>query len=235
MTATDQFSEAPGATAVDDGPVFLFDMDGVLLEGHGNDETVYERALEDAIAECGLDVDSETRSLLAGYEYDEDFVRGCEEIEIDPVAFYNLWEQYSARRVVHRLESDTRTLYPDVGAIDELADRYTLGVVSNNYDRVVQFVTQYHELDAFSYASGRETGVRGFHWRKPDPHYLLEAIDALDADGGFYVGDRATDVVAATRAGLDAVFVRRSHNDGTALSTDPDLEVDSLTTLASRF
>lgn len=126
-------------------------------------------------------------------------------------------------------------MYPDVEAVGDSAERYTLGIVSNNYDAVVQFVSHYHELDAFAYVRGREPGVRGFHRRKPDPHYLLEAVDALGADGAFYVGDRAMDVVAATRAGLDAVFVRRPHNAVATLPTDPVVTVDSLTTLASRL
>lgn len=235
MTTTDRLFDTAGIAAADNRPALLFDMDGVLLEGRGNPGSVYERALEDAIAERDLDVDSETRSLLAGYEYDRDFIRGCEVLGIDPVAFYGLRERYSARRAVDRLGSDGRTLYADVGVVEDLAERYTLGIVSNNYDAAVQFVSQYHELDGFSYVRGRDPGVRGFYRRKPDPHYLLEAVDALDADGALYVGDRATDVVAATRAGFDAVFVRRPHNDVATLPTDPVTAVDSLTTLAARL
>lgn len=83
-------------------------------------------------------------------------------------------------------------------------------------------------LDAFSHVRGRDPGVTGFRRRKPDPHYLLDALDAFDADGGLYVGDRETDVVAAERAGLDSASVRQAHNAGTDLSTDPTYEVASL-------
>jgi HAD superfamily hydrolase (TIGR01549 family) len=210
-------------------------MDGVLLEGRGTDEAVHDRALEDALADCGLDPDPETRALLDGYEYDTDFATGCKRLGVDPVAFYDLRERHSTRRVLDRLRSGTRTPYPDVEAIEDLAERYTLGVVSNNYHEVVEFVTEHHEIDGFSYVRGRDTGVQGFYRRKPDPHYLLEAVDALGGERGFYVGDRSTDVVAATRAGLDTVFVRRPHNRETTLSPEPTMEVDSLSTLASRL
>jgi phosphoglycolate phosphatase-like HAD superfamily hydrolase len=219
----------------DERPVLLFDMDGVLLEGRGTDAAVHDRALDDALAERGLDVDPETRSLLAGYEYDTDFVNGCERIDTDPVELFELRERHGARRIIDRLGSGVRTPYADVGAIDDLAERYTLGVVSNNYDEVVRFVTRHHGLDAFSYVRGRDPGLRGFRRRKPDPHYLREAVDALDAGTGVYVGDRRTDIEAATRAGLDAVFLRRGHNGGTTLPAEPVLDVDSLTGLASQL
>ncbi|WP_251342149.1 HAD family hydrolase [Haloplanus halophilus] len=226
---------APDDAAHDDPPILLFDMDGVLVEGRGTDETVHERALDDAIAERGLDVDPETRALLSGYEYDADFARGCARLGVDPVAFYGLRERHGERRVIDRLESGVRTLYPDATVVQELAERYTVGVVSNNYDGVVRFVVDHHGLDAFAHVRGRDTGVRGFYRRKPDPHYLLDALDSLGGADGCYVGDRGTDLLAATRAGLDPVLVRRPHNDGLVPPVEPTVEVDSLSALADRL
>ncbi len=62
----------------------------------------------------------------------------------------------------------------------------------------------------------------------PDPHYLNEALDALGAAGGVYVGDRATDVIAAERAGLDGVLLRREHNAALDPDVEPTVEVESL-------
>jgi HAD superfamily hydrolase (TIGR01549 family) len=232
MTSTDRSTEPAGS---DRRPLLLFDMDGVLLEGRGTDSVVHERALDDALAERGLDVDPETRSLLSGHEYDVDFVCGCRRLGVDPVELYGVRERHSARRVVDRIESEDRTPYADVDAIRALEERFTLGVVSNNYDEVVRFVTDHYGWDAFSYVRGRDPGVRGFHRRKPDPHYLLEAVETLDTDTGFYVGDRGTDLTAAARAGLEAVFVRRSHTTGEPLPFEPTLAVDSLRGLATRL
>jgi HAD superfamily hydrolase (TIGR01549 family) len=216
-------------------PVVLFDMDGVLIEGRGTDGVVHELALDDALADRGLDPDAETRALLSGYEYDSDFALGCTRLGIDPVAFYGLREQYSAQRAIDRLDAGSRTPYSDVSVLADLAAQYTLGLVSNNYDAVVEFVADRHALDVFDHLGGRDPGVRGFYRRKPDPHYLLDALDALGATDGLYVGDRATDVLAATRAGLDAVFVERPHNDDEDLPVSPTLVVDSLTDLADRL
>jgi len=73
-----------------------------------------------------------------------------------------------------------------------------------------------------------DAGVDGFARRKPDPHYLFEGLAALDATDGYYVGDRETDVLAAERAGLDSVFVRRDHNANQALRVEPTHEIESL-------
>ncbi|ESS09453.1 MAG: haloacid dehalogenase family protein [uncultured archaeon A07HN63] len=211
----------------------LFDMDGVVLEGHGTDPAVHEQALDDAIDAADLSVDAETRTLLAGYEYDTEFIRGCDRLGVDPVDFYHRREQHSASHAIDRLDAGHRTLYPDADAIHRLDDEYALGLVSNNYDAVTEFVVDRYDLTAFEYVRGRDPGVGGFYRRKPNPHYLLTGRDALDGSGGVYVGDRTTDVVAATRAGLDAVFVRRDHNQDVSLPITPTAEIASLTELPS--
>ena len=212
----------------------LFDMDGVLLAGRGTDDSVHERALDEALSEYDLDPDPETRSLLAGHEYDVDFVGGCRRLDADPVSVYGLRERYAAQLAIDRLAAGSRTLH-DVAVLADLAEQHALGVVSNNYQDVVRFVVDHHRLDAFDHVRGRETGVGGFYNRKPNPHYLLEAMEDLDATNGIYVGDRGTDVLAATRAGLDSVFVHRPHNDNETLPVEPTLRVDSLAELVDRL
>ncbi|ERH07970.1 MAG: haloacid dehalogenase family protein [Halonotius sp. J07HN4] len=216
-----------------DERVVLFDMDGVILEGHGTDDAVHDRALDDAIADAGLTVDDDTYALLAGYEYDTEFVRGCDRLGIDPVAFYQQRERHSANRTIDRLAAGHRTLYPDSDALEAVTDDYALGLISNNYDAVVEFVVDHYNLDIFEYSRGRDPGVDGFYRRKPNPHYLLAGREALGGADGVYVGDRATDVVAATRAGLDAVLIRREHNRDASPSVKPAAEIESLTELPS--
>lgn len=223
----------PSSTA--DGRALLFDMDGVLIEGRGADDAVHEHARDDALAAFDVEVPDRHRPALATYEYEEAFVAACRAVGLDPVEFYAARERHSARRIVDRLRAGERGLYPDVDALDAVADRHRLGLVSNNYDPAVEFVVDHHGLDAFSFARGRDTGVDGFRRRKPDPHYLLEGLDALDADAGYYVGDRQTDLLAAERAGLDGVFLRRDHNAEVSLGVEPTHEIDSLSELDDLF
>ena len=215
-------------TTLDEGAVVLFDMDGVILDGRGTDDAVHARALNDVLEEWDLRVTGDLRRSLETYEYDDEFRAACEQIGVDSAEFFRAREERSAKRAVARLAAGTRRLCPDVDALDELAERASIGLVSNNYHPTVEFVVDHFRLDAFSFVRGRDLGPDSFRRRKPDPHYLDEALDALDASGGLYVGDRATDVIAAERAGLDGVLLRRDHNANRDLDVDPTVEVESL-------
>jgi HAD superfamily hydrolase (TIGR01549 family) len=228
VTSGDSPSTGPLATDDTDGYALLFDMDGVVLAGHGTESVVYERALGDTLDDYGLSVDDDYWAALAAHDYDDAFVAACRAVGVDPVGFFAVREAHSATRVVERIEAGVRDVYDDVDALTALADRYDLGLVSNNYHRVVTTVVGSFGLDVFSFVRGRDTGVRGFERRKPDPHYLVRALDALGVDRGLYVGDRKTDLLAAERASLDGVFVRRPHNADVSLSVEPAHEVDSL-------
>lgn len=208
--------------------VVLFDMDGVILEGHGTDSIVHSRALDDVLRERGMEIGDDLRPALETYEYTEAFVSACETLGVDPAEFYTARERRSAKRSVERLAAGTRTLCPDAEALDRLSDHTTIGLVSNNYDPTVAFVVDHFRLDAFGFVRGRDLGPDGFRRRKPDPHYLEEALNSLDTSEGYYVGDRETDILAAKNAGLDSVFIRRDHNADVTLNVEPTVEINSL-------
>ena len=209
-------------------PALLFDMDGVIVEGRGSDPVVHERALADALTDYGLTVPEPQRTALSGYEYTEAFADACRAVGVAPGPFYTAREIHSARRVADRIKAGVRGLTPDANALSALADEYELALVSNNYHRVVETVVDHHGLDCFTVVRGREPGLTGFRRRKPEPYYLRETFDRLDADTGLYVGDRETDLLAADRAGLDGVFFRREHNTIAGLETEPAAVIDSL-------
>lgn len=208
--------------------VVLFDMDGVVLEGRETDPAVRSRALDDVLADRGLTASGALRRPLERAAYDDEFRAACDELGVDAAPFFRAREERTAKRAVARLSAGERRLHRDVDALDELAEAVEIGLVSNNYHPTVEFVVDHFRLDAFSFVRGRDLGPDGFRRRKPDPHYLNEALDALGAAGGLYVGDRATDVIAAERAGLDSAFLRRDHNADRDLDVDPTVEVGSL-------
>lgn len=212
-------------------PVVLFDMDGVILRGRGTDDAVHGRALEDVLYGRGLDPERDLRLALEGYEYTDAFADAAETLGLDPAALFAERERRSARRTNERLAAGARGLYPDVDALERIADHATVGLVSNNYHPTVAFVVDHFGLHEFAYVRGRDLGVEGFRRRKPEPHYLNEALAALGASTGYYVGDRRTDLVAAERAGLDGVFLRRSHNVDERIDVPVAAELDSLAEL----
>ena len=217
-----------GSTADADRPALLFDMDGVILTGRESDPVVHERALADALTDYGLTASERERTALSGYEYTEAFADACRALGVAPEPFYTVREVHSARRIAARIEAGVRGIASDADALTTLADDYELALVSNNYHRAVETVVDHHGLGVFAVARGREPGVTGFRRRKPDPYYLRETLGRLDADTGLYVGDRETDLLAAERAGLDGVFLRREHNAEAELGTEPTAVVDSL-------
>ena len=212
-------------------PVVLFDMDGVLLEGHANDAAGYEAGLARALEEFDLTVTDAEWSGLVGHEYDRAFVEACDAVGADPVAFYDARERHSERWFTERVEAGARTRYTDVEALSGSAEHHRIGLVSNNYHGVVQAVVDHHDLPPFAFVRGRDPGVEGFRRRKPDPHYLEQALETLGARTGVYVGDRETDVLAAERAGLDAIFLEREHNSLESLGVEPTVALSSLEAL----
>ena len=216
------------AGSASDCEALLFDMDGVILDGWGTDSVVHARAVDDVLANRDLHASDDLRATLSRNAYDDDFRAACETLGVDPDAFFTAREERSATRSVERLAAGTRQLCPDVDILDELTDHTSVGLVSNNYDPTVEFVVDHFRLDAFAFVRGRDLGPDGFRRRKPNPHYLNEALDALGASDGLYIGDRATDIIAAERAGLDAVLVRRDHNADLDLDVEPTAEIESL-------
>jgi HAD superfamily hydrolase (TIGR01549 family) len=190
--------------------------------------------LDDVLDDRGLAVPSALRERLERDTYDEAFRAACEELAVDPGPLFRAREERSAERAIERLAAGARRLHRDVEALDALSDRATLGLVSNNYHPTVEFVVDHFRLDAFAFVRGRDPGPDGFRRRKPNPHYLDEALNTLDATDGIYVGDRATDVLAAERAGIDSAFLRRDHNADRDLSVEPTVEIGGLRDLLDR-
>lgn len=219
------------------GLPLLFDMDGVVLEGVGTDPVVYEMATDAALAEFGADPTDDQRSVLRSHGCDEETAAACEALGIDLAAYWRRREGHASRIAERRLREGSKGTCDDVEAIRSLTDGRPAALVSNNRQETVAFVAELFDLaDAFEVARGREPTPEGYRRRKPDPFYLEAALADLgiepgragDGGCGLYVGDREKDVLAARRAGLDAVLVRRPHNRDVSPEPAPGFEVDSL-------
>lgn len=213
------------------GRTVLFDMDGVVMQVPALGPVVRRRALDGLLSDWGLSVADEVRVRLEDGTYDEAFVEACGEIGVDAKTFFDALEARTAQQAIDWIAAGAREPYPDADSIVVIADHADVGLVSNHYDPTVRFVVEHFGLDEFGVVRGRDPGLDGYRKRKPEPHYLEEALADLDAASGIYVGDTETDVVAAERAGLDAVFLRRDHNADVELSHEPVAEIQSLAEL----
>lgn len=215
-------------TSATKSPV-LFDMDGVLIHGRATDPAVYVEAGDAVIDELDLSPTADQRALLQEHRCDETVATVCEDLGTTFETFWRRKESHASRLEMERIKNGERPLFDDADAIHDLARDRKLAVVSNNRDETVQFVTSHYGFDdAFDYVRGRDATPDGYHRRKPDPYYIQDALDHLDADEGYYVGDRPKDILAANNAGLDGIFLRRSFNRDVTPEHDPRYVIESL-------
>lgn len=211
----------------------LFDLDGILLKGPATPAEVYQRAADDVINFFDLEVTEEQRRTLGKYHFDAQLEACCREVGIDPPSFWGARERFASRRSHRRLQNGEREPYADTAILGDLP--VPLGIVSNNRQATVTFVADYFFEGLFSVAIGRERTPEGFKRRKPDSYYIERALDELDVSNPLYVGDRAVDVEAAAKAGLDTAFVRRDHNGNMNPEPVPAFDIASLTELPAIF
>ena len=206
----------------------LFDMDGVVLKGRGTPQVVYDRAAERAVGEIGVEPAQRAMSLLQAHGY-VTVARGCSLAGIEPRKFWRLKEKHACDVCHERLRDGERGVYDDIDAVRKLADETTVALASNNRQETVEFVADYFDLH-FDLTRGREPTPEGFARRKPFPDLLVDASENLETNDEppLYVGDRRKDIVAARSAGMEAVYLRRPHNENESLPSGITYELGSL-------
>jgi putative hydrolase of the HAD superfamily len=130
--------------------------------------------------------------------------------------------------VAHTRLRDHRDVTPvpgAPGAVERLAERYPLAVVTNGAPE-----TQTPKLEALGLADAFETVVHAGYdtLAKPDPAPFLDALDALGtpAPATVHVGDAGDDVLGADAAGMRTAWLRRDGDPPPG--TRPHFELDSM-------
>lgn len=207
----------------------LFDMDGVLLEGRSTLPGVYADAADAAIETLGCDVDDRQRRVLRAHPPAAELRAVCSALDVDAERFWKRKERAASRLSHERIRAGERAAQDDLSAAVAIARERPAAIVSNNRHETVRFVADRFELEsAFDVVRGRDPTLEGFDRRKPDPSYLSETMDELGVTEGVYVGDRPKDVLAAARAGLDAVLLRRAHHPEEPVAGSPAAVIESL-------
>ncbi|WP_440766005.1 HAD family hydrolase [Natronorubrum sp. DTA7] len=207
----------------------LFDMDGVILEGPGTDPQVYADAADAALDELGAEPTPAQRADLR--RHDLEHIRDhCDALGIDAAAFWRLKDEYASETSHELIRSGERGLYNDIDALAGLADRTTLGLVTNNRHATAEFVADYVPVE-FDVVRGRRPTFDDFRRKKPEPNFIDDALSELGVDNGCYVGDSHKDVTAGRAAGLEPIYLRRPHNRHVDQPTEAAAVVDSLAAL----
>lgn len=203
----------------------LFDNDGVLVELM-DIEGIYG-AVEKTFVEFGVSPTREEVERLVGCDADE-VVEVCDRHGIDAEEFWGRRDANVSRIQRAAVDAGEKPPYDDFDAVERLASEHPVGVVSNNQQATVDHIVESHDMSFFDVQYGREPTVESLRRKKPSPHYVERALDALGATDALYVGDSPHDVVAADRAGVDSAFVRREHRQEVTLDVTPTYEVGSL-------
>jgi len=106
-----------------------------------------------------------------------------------------------------------------------------LAVVSNNQHATVESVVRHYDIERhFDAWLGLPPTLQGVRRRKPAPWYLEVAHEAVNGGTSLYVGDRESDVQAATHAGMDSALISRTGNSSDS-DVDPTHHITSLADL----
>lgn len=208
----------------------LFDNDGILVEPPSH--TTKVDALTDAFREVGVnDVETEHIDEFVADTTLETVHGICDVYDIDVDAFWKAREHYDEQSQFEKFKAGERTVYNDITALHDLSQ--ACGVVSNNHHSTIEFILEYFELESiFDTYHGREKTLESLELKKPNTHYIDRALAELESESALFIGDRELDIVAAHRAGLDSVFVRRPHTVDTEFSITPTYVVENLHEMA---
>ncbi|MDJ1433459.1 HAD family hydrolase [Halostagnicola sp. A-GB9-2] len=208
----------------------LFDSDGILVDPPAS-ETQAD-ATRDAFRSVGATAvePHHVDAIVEGVTLEE-LHEICTTYDLEPERFWKARERLDEESQFEKFRDGARALYDDVSAIAALP--HTCGVVSNNHHSTIEYVLDAFDLHSlFDTYYGREKTLESLELKKPNTHYLEKALADLEADSALYVGDSESDVIAAHRAGLDSVFVRREHCRSVDLSVTPTYDVSDLLELS---
>lgn len=212
----------------------VLDHDGVLVDIMPSDarERAFRRQAERVFTESGIEPDGDTIDALEYSVSHDELLALSERLGAAPAQLWRARDDTLAEVLREAALDGHKTPYPDVDTLAELTA--PLGIVSNNQQRVVEFILEEFGLrDQFGTIHARPPRMESLREKKPRPTYLERAMDDLGVTNPLYVGDKVTDVQAGRRAGLDVAFLRRDHNADRSIDVDPTYEVTGLDEVVS--
>ena len=198
-------------------PLIGFDMDGVIIDSEDFSEANWiAAAFMKTLAEFGIPESEENARALYVKNMRENSAAFCQRFGIDDP--HLLWDRREAHYVTEKLaalEAGRIHLYQDVSALEVLGRDYSLGLVSNSPQTVVDRVIAHFSLERlFRVWIGRGSVLADLHRAKPAPDMLNEMKTLIGTDHGYYVGDQPEDVEVARAASLHPILLTRNGISG---------------------
>ena len=205
----------------------VLDSDGVLVGLSGR--ATLARAVDRTYRAFGVTPDEADRAALWVGTDPGDVRRAAARHGLDAETVWATRDRTVSRVERAAIRAGEKPLHDDAAALSRLS--LPLGVASNNLRTTVEAVLDGHGLrDRVASVQAREPRLASLADRKPDPALLTRALADLGVapDRALFVGDGASDVEAAVRAGVDAALLARPDHDPVE-DVDP---THTITTLA---
>lgn len=186
----------------------IFDLDGVLLDSETNLDWL-DRAMERALEE--LDAPLTRKNIEKLYPGGlQDFETAVRDFPFSPEKVWKIRDKHYVAEKLEMIDGGELQPFPDVNSLEKLQGDYSLGVISNSPDEVVdRFIKAYDLEHLFAAWVGRDSHLESLTEIKPDPH-LFHRLKEEIGDGQFwYVGDREVDRRFAENTGMDFLHLTR--------------------------
>ncbi len=203
----------------------LSDLDGTLADTM----PLYVASLIEAFAAVGIEYSEEdfARTFPTGITLEEYLAqRG-----VDAGLGATIRELRDAAHI-RRLEEQA-SLYPQAEPLVNGEDRIVSAIVTGSQRNFLQAIhRRLPALGDIPTVCREDMGQQ----QKPDPYGLLLAAEALgvEAKDCVYLGDQPFDVIAAKRAGMEAILVRTAHTPAEYRHTHEAATHDELVAMLSR-
>lgn len=196
----------------------IFDMDGVLLNSLVEDEKWKYDAVRQALEEKDLEPSDVSRHDLERFLGDygrQECIEACKEYDLNPDEVWELVAETTNLARIRKVKKGDFRLYSDARSfLEALHPRDPgMGVISNAPEAAVKTTMQFFNLEHyFNYYRGVES-FQDLRKRKPHPDHLEIAEAELKKPPFLYIGDAASDIEAANRAGMDSAWINRKKSD----------------------
>ena len=206
----------------------IFDKDGVLLDSMSNGFKWADEMRIEMARDLGKDIDMEESKILVKASKVEELEEAVEETGLGAETIRDMEEEI-AKRKIEKMKNGDIQLFRDTKEVLKELERKQIpkSVVSNAPEQTTRFTVKNFDLEKHfeKVLSPPLDDIHEFvRLKKPSPHMLEDAIDAMDASNPVMVGDSDDDIEAAKNVGIDSIFVNT--NGGTDL--DPTHKVQRL-------
>jgi len=186
----------------------IFDLDGVLLDSEGDLEWL-DQAIRKALKEIGAPVTRENIEKLypGGLNNFRDSVRNF------PLPHEEAWQirdKYYVSEKLKMMEEGKLKPFSDVEQLYKLKKSYSLGVISNSPDVIVDRFVKYYEFeDLFQAWVGRGSELADLEKIKPSTHFFRKIRAEMGRGKYIYIGDRKSDEEFARNSGMEFIYLTR--------------------------